>query len=259
LFKFWVFELFGCVKKNEFLNSKTVYTMFWIYVPPIILVAALTALAIVLGRKSSDLKKIRITHIEDEHLPEKSSWKDRFSSLGRMFLHLVEIILDAMKASFRKIEQVVAVWVAKLRAKRNGRKMDMSFPEEFESKEDAEKIIREIEKTEEISFGQPENDESVKYIGDDVVIRRKIVEPPVIIQKKEPMPEDKVREAALIYRIAENPRDIEAYREIGDYYMSIGNIKDAKESFKMVLKLRPRDLKAKSSLREIEMKMRLGS
>ena len=76
--------------------------------------------------------------------------------------------------------------------------------------------------------------------------------------KKEPLPENKVQEAALIYRIAENPKDLEAYREIGDYYMGIGNIKDAKESFKMVLKLRPRDLKAKSSLREIEMKMRLG-
>ena len=52
---------------------------------------------------------------------------------------------------------------------------------------------------------------------------------------------------------------MEAYRELGDYYLAVGNIKDAKDSFKMVLKLRPRDLKAKSSLREIELRMRLGS
>jgi len=90
----------------------------------------------------------------------------------------------------------------------------------------------------------------------------------IVKKKEEPAPqrimpelatEDKAREEALIHRIAENPKDNEAYRELGDYYLSIGNIKDAKDSFKMVLKLRPRDLKAKSSLREIEMKMRLGS
>ena len=90
----------------------------------------------------------------------------------------------------------------------------------------------------------------------------------VVKKKEEPAPqrivpelaaEDRAKEEALIHRIAENPKDNEAYRELGDYYMSIGNIKDAKDSFKMVLKLRPRDLKAKSSLREIEMRMRLGS
>jgi len=91
-----------------------------------------------------------------------------------------------------------------------------------------------------------------------VIIRKKVEAPPLIIKEK-PAEEDKVKEDALIHRIAENPKDMEAYREIGDYYLSVGNIKDAKESFKMVLRLRPRDLKAKSSLKEIEMKMRLGN
>jgi tetratricopeptide (TPR) repeat protein len=124
---------------------------------------------------------------------------------------------------------------------------------------DEAKIFHEIEKTEIMSEDIAKDSSTVKYVGSEVTVRKKFEEPIMVRAKEEPLPEDKVREAALIYRIAENPKDLEAYREIGDYYMGIGNIRDAKEAFKMVLKLRPRDLKAKSSLREIEMKMRLGS
>jgi hypothetical protein len=233
--------------------------MFWIYIPPIILIVALTALVVMLGRKSADFKKVQSIQPEPADAGPRTSLKGRLNSFGKAMLHLIEIILDFLKSSFRKFEQVVSVWVAKLKARRNGKKVDAGMPEEFVLEEKAEKIIEEIEKTEDISLSYPESEDSIRYVGSEVVVRRKIMEPPVVIQKKEPMPEDRVREAALIYRIAENPRDIEAYREIGDYYLGIGNIKDAKESFKMVLKLRPRDLKAKSSLREIEMKMRLGS
>ena len=125
--------------------------------------------------------------------------------------------------------------------------------------EDSVKIVQNMKESDDIYAGLDKGGERITYVNSEVISRRKIQSEPIVIPKKEPLPEDKVQEAALIYRIAENPKDIEAYREIGDYYMGIGNIKDAKESFKMVLKLRPRDLKAKSSLREIEMKMRLGS
>ena len=134
-----------------------------------------------------------------------------------------------------------------------------SLEERLGDSEDSVKIVEDLVRDDEISAGLNQGGEKISYVNSEVISRRKIQNEPMIIPKKETLPEDKVREAALIYRIAENPKDIEAYREIGDYYMDIGNIRDAKESFKMVLKLRPRDLKAKSSLREIEMKMRLGS
>ena len=106
--------------------------------------------------------------------------------------------------------------------------------------------------------GDDQKIEEIRLISGEVTVRRKEESLPKRILPEKAQ-ENKVREEALIHRIAENPKDVEAYRELGDYYMSIENIKDAKDSFKMVLKLRPRDLKAKSSLREIEMKMRLGS
>lgn len=233
--------------------------MLWIYLPPIILVAALTALVIILGRKSGDLKKIRDFRFRSETSDQQNNWKTRLKSVGAKTLHLLEKILDFIKIIFKKTEQIVSGWAAKLRARRNGKKTEAVFPEETASNPDETRIIQEIEKTEEISANLSKNSEDLRQMGSGVIIRKKTFDEPIIIPKKEPLPEDKVKEAALIYRIAENPKDIEAYREIGDYYMDIGNIKDAKESFKMVLRLRPRDLKAKSSLREIEMKMRLGS
>lgn len=233
--------------------------MFWIYVPPIILVVALAALAVVVGRKSSEIKRMRVFDAGRKLQTPSTDWKGRLNSLGRSILHLLEKLLVLAKNAFRKTEQSTSVWAARLRARRNGRKFEGETPKPLPKEPDEINFFQEIERTEEISTNLTETGEGIRYAGAEVVVRRKITEEPVVVPKKEPMPEDKVREAALIYRIAENPKDLEAYREIGDYYLGIGNIKDAKEAFKMVLKLRPRDLKAKSSLREIEMRMRLGS
>ncbi len=240
--------------------------MFWIYLSPIILVAALAGLVIIIGKKSAALKKTDFFQSKFAVSDDKNrSQKNRLKSIGKKFLHLTEKILILIRISFKKIEQVVSGWAIKLKARRSGRKVEDvslekgSLEEKLNMPEADVKIVQGMMKNDEISSGLDRGGERIEYVNSEVISRRKIQNEPIIIPKKEPLPEDKVREAALIYRIAENPKDIEAYREIGDYYMDIGNIKDAKESFKMVLKLRPRDLKAKSSLREIEMKMRLGS
>ena len=240
--------------------------MFWIYLSPIILVAALAGLVIIIGKKSAALKKTDSFQMKSAFSDDKNrNWKDRLKSVGKKFLHLTEKILILIRISFKKIEQVVSNWAIRLKAKRSGRKVEdvslekTSLEERLGDSEDSVKIVEDLVRDDEISAGLNQGGEKISYVNSEVISRRKIQHEPVVIQKKETLPEDKVREAALIYRIAENPKDIEAYREIGDYYMDIGNIRDAKESFKMVLKLRPRDLKAKSSLREIEMKMRLGS
>lgn len=240
--------------------------MYWIYLSPIILVAALTGLVIIIGKKSAALKKTKPFH-EKAAISDRRArnWKDRLKSVGKAILHLTEKILVLTRVSFKKIEHVSSNWALKLKARRSGRKVEdislenRSLEEKMGISEDSVKIFRKTEEKNEL-FAEPnQSGEKITYVNSEVISRRRDPQDPVVVLKKESLPEDKVREAALVYRIAENPRDIEAYREIGDYYMGIGNIKDAKESFKMVLKLRPRDLKAKSSLREIEMKMRLGN
>lgn len=59
-------------------------------------------------------------------------------------------------------------------------------------------------------------------------------------------------EEALIRRIAVNPRDIEAYERLGDYYLERENFNDSLECFKQVLKLSPAHHKAKTRIRKLE-------
>ena len=59
-------------------------------------------------------------------------------------------------------------------------------------------------------------------------------------------------EKILIERIAANPKDIEAYERLGEYYMEIENWNYAKECFKQVLRLNPSSTNVRSKMRELE-------
>lgn len=59
-------------------------------------------------------------------------------------------------------------------------------------------------------------------------------------------------EELLIERIAANPKDTEAYERLGEYYMEIGNLNDAMECFKQVLKLDPLNRNVKYRMRRLE-------
>ena len=60
------------------------------------------------------------------------------------------------------------------------------------------------------------------------------------------------READLIGRIAADPKDFSAYEALGDYYLEIGNIKDAKECYRQVLRLSPTHRMVKIKIRRLE-------
>jgi hypothetical protein len=235
----------------------------WLYAPPAILLAALIGLAIMLGKKTAAIKKIEAQRpkVIEEMMPVGGAGKgEKMKKIGHGILRSLEMILYYIKIAFRKSEEALSQWLRKIKESRTGKKdkvsafqeekdirtpdlvdSDIAFFSEKESVEDEKEVVKEI-----------------GFSSSEVIVRKKPEIPPAVI-REQPAPEDKVVEDALIHRIAESPKDMEAYRELGDYYMSIGNIKDAKESFKMVLRLRPRDLKAKTSLKEIELKMRLGN
>lgn len=60
------------------------------------------------------------------------------------------------------------------------------------------------------------------------------------------------REETLIGKIALNPKDFAAYEELGDHYLEMGNIKDAKECYRQVLKLSPVHRMVKIKIRRLE-------
>lgn len=69
---------------------------------------------------------------------------------------------------------------------------------------------------------------------------------PVPPQKREQL------EDILVERISLNPRDIEAYERLGDYYLEQGNLVDAKECYRQVLKLSPAYRLVKIKIRKLE-------
>lgn len=59
-------------------------------------------------------------------------------------------------------------------------------------------------------------------------------------------------ERECIRLIKEDPSNVEAYRRLGNNYISRGNNKEAKLSFEQVLRLKPDDEEAKARISEIE-------
>lgn len=60
------------------------------------------------------------------------------------------------------------------------------------------------------------------------------------------------REESLIALIADNPKDHNAYEALGDHYMEAGNVQDAKECYRQVLKLSPAHRGVKMKIRRLE-------
>ncbi len=82
------------------------------------------------------------------------------------------------------------------------------------------------------------------------MISRRMTRPEIPGQIKE---EKKSQlEEILIERIAANPRDIEAYERLGDYYLDQSNLQDAKECYRQVLRLSPVHRLAKVKIRKLE-------
>jgi len=59
-------------------------------------------------------------------------------------------------------------------------------------------------------------------------------------------------EALLIERIVTNPKDVEAYERLGDYYLEQESFADAKECYRQVLKLSPVNRLVKIKIRRLE-------
>lgn len=235
-------------------------SVFLIYIPPVIFLAALIWLVVILGKKTAALKGPGADMAKKETFAAGEKSGAKLKEFWKHVLGFTEKFLRLVKAGARKMEMGLSSVMHKMKEKRLGRKLPKptldgeSKMEYF--REDSGVFGEENKRRKIVGSETPRG--NAAFLQKEVVVRKKEEPIPQRIVP-ETAPEDRKREEALIHRIAENPKDIEAYRELGDYYLSVGNVKDSKDSFKMVLKLRPRDLKAKSSLREIEMKMRLGN
>lgn len=207
--------------------------MLYYLVPPLIIIVGLAILISFIVRKVSRLPQDQLFGREQEESPVLKVKKIDFSKFSYSILHFLEKLAQWFKILFLKFHNSANRWFYIIRQKR---KKSMAGQEELAKKEFFETIATKEE--------------------DELMAKTRVTEP--ILAKKFVLPEHeraKARnklEEVLIERIAANPRDIEAYERLGDYYMEREIYKDAWECFKQVLKLSPVHRRVRIKIKKLE-------
>lgn len=68
----------------------------------------------------------------------------------------------------------------------------------------------------------------------------------------------KILEKKILQKVANDPRNQENYRQLGDLYIKMKNFEDANNAYKFILELSPRDIDAKRKIEKIKLLKRLN-
>lgn len=239
--------------------------MWYLVVPPIVVVLSLSFLLWYLSRKGADpviAEKVRANGNDGARIS--------FPRTKEFFLKILEKSGQHFKVMSLRTHNALHEFtqsVKKSRAKVHTALVS-SAPEPRDSDS---KIIFTDESAPPVA---PETraPRSVETLLSTPIVRKERVSEPAfqVEKKKEEVPRPMVsevavhperkkrvhpnaaREESLIGRIARDPKDFTAYEELGDYYLEMENIKDAKECYRQVLKLSPVHRMVKIKIRRLE-------
>ncbi len=240
--------------------------------PPVIIVLSLALVIFLISRKALDIEReIIIGEKRDKEsrlkMEVKSRWLHLLEKLAHWFkifslrLHnwvekrLVfiknqknEIESDIDKREAEKNKEKIDYFNEDLPIVEENREEKIVFPEKEEKANSMDVVkggrinrIRRIFAKKEAPIAPPEENEKDDFFA--------FKEERVMISEEATYPEKKEElENILVERIATDPRDIEAYERLGDYYVSQGNRSDAEACYKQVLKLNPQSLSVRNKL-----------
>ncbi|HAT74386.1 MAG: hypothetical protein US30_C0010G0021 [Candidatus Moranbacteria bacterium GW2011_GWF2_36_839] len=210
--------------------------MLYTIIPPILIVVSLVGIIVFLVKKAPE-----VANLEKEESPaqggmisaKKSIWSilrkkniEEHKDFKHKTLLFLEKTTKKMKVFFLKMENMFTNWGESIRNKRKAR--------------EEEHVVRALELIKENKFSkEAENNDVPENIKEEE-------KEEVKIEKKD------ILEKILVERIATNPKDIEAYERLGEYYFEIENWNYAKECYKQVLKLNPRNIGIRSKMRKLE-------
>jgi tetratricopeptide (TPR) repeat protein len=225
--------------------------MLYSIIPPILIVLSLVGIIVFLVKKSSKIKgalekSVKETVGEEDSRSEVAERKNPiWKNIWRAFLFVLEKAASLLKSVFLRLEESFNKFVTKIKNKR----MDAAIQEE-KKEEDILKKVFEYKKEDSSKKNVPVKNVRLAEENKEKVIRpmvsEKIVSPKSKVEIKSKL------EDLLIERVAANPKDIEAYERLGEYYMEIENLTDAKECFKQVLKLSPTNRSVKYKIKRLE-------
>lgn len=206
--------------------------------PPIIIVVSVSILIMFLFRKAAELPEQELSG-NDLRLNKEKKFSGILSSAGQLGLKILERMMHRAKLLSLKFHNVSNDWFQSIREKRQQKVREQQEMNERQLQE-GEKIEKELLTSRQMPEKAPREIRPM--------IRETITRPQPQAQIKE---KNKL-EDALIKRIAINPRDIEAYERLGDYYLESNNPQDSLECFKQVLRLSPSHQKARLRIRRLE-------
>ena len=233
--------------------------MLYSIIPPILIVLSLVGIILLLVKKAPEVAKIgskeNSSGGEEIDLREPGFFGKRakkikavnWKSGEKVGLAILEKIMKTLRFIFLKPGAVFSRWWVRIKNRRKTNAVEQVIEEKSKSAD--EEIIEKIKKY------MPEKKVVIKKAVSD--LKSQIEESPVepMVSKKIVRPKTEMKdrlEDLLVERIAANPKDIEAYERLGQYYMEIENYEFAKECFKQIVKLNPLNRNAKYTLKKLE-------
>ncbi|HEX7586276.1 MAG TPA: tetratricopeptide repeat protein [Patescibacteria group bacterium] len=233
--------------------------MLYSIIPPILVVLSLVGIILILVRKAPEVSKIASEEnfgsgseidLREPGFLGKSAKKIKevnWKSGERVTLAVLEKMMKTLRFIFLKPGAIFSRWWVRIRNRRKINAVERIIKEKSKSAD--EDIINRIKNY------VPEKKIVIKKAISRLrpEVREVSVEPMVSKEAVRPKTEMKDRlEELLMERIAANPKDIEAYERLGQYYMEIENYEFAKECFKQIVKFSPINRNAKYTLKKLE-------
>jgi len=256
--------------------------------PPVVIVVSLALIIFLISRKSLEIERQVMVGKKDENesrfsMTLKSFWFKFLEKLAHWFkifslkmhnwienrLKFIKtrkstIELNLEKTNGKKIENDTEIFAQKetsnnIKNSQNNFSDDAPVVKNIETVEaevDEKKSPMDVVKGEKISrfrgFFRKKEKEQEEILEREFSVPQEIQEEEAImVSEKVAYPEEERKdelENILVERIASDPRDIEAYERLGDYYVSQGNRNDAEACYKQVLKLNPQSLSVRNKL-----------
>jgi len=235
--------------------------MYYSLIPPIIAVLSIIGIIIFLMKKSSQVAEIVREDVESGKylFPDRGFWGKIWHKIKSIkseetkhfFLGIIERIARRSRIIFLKLESKFGEISNDIRAKRQLR-VTKKIEENNKSEEKARDIFEKLKNYEVKDLKKEKAHLKIKKVYQE---KEEDIRPMLSDKITVPEPKAEVKgklEEALIERIAINPKDVEAYERLGEYYLEIKNYNDAKECFRQVLKLNPSNRNIKYKIRRLE-------
>jgi tetratricopeptide (TPR) repeat protein len=253
--------------------------MLYQIIPPILVILSVIGIIIFLIKKTPEINRLEKAEQlkearESYGLPDGANSFSQKESVGSKLatktkqgvLVFLEKLVKRFRIIFLKVENGLKNLGEGIRQKRSSKINESISSRENEKNPTIEEIstAREAEVLDGIMTKNKNDDSKRKNIRERLGLKQKekqeeveekffrpFVSDHVVVPKRRRETKSRLEEL-LIERIAANPKDIEAYERLGEYYLEVKNLEHSKECFKQVLRLNPANHNARYKIRKLE-------